>query len=424
MPHRSTSLNYSLRFCPYALDLWEAGTIHDKGGFQQGIAAHSVAQEFTNRARYGEFDHKLTAASVVDHLVTKGHQFERVTEPPMHPDDAWAGAQIALDYFAKVPVNDSAVAEVGLAVDADWKPVDYDSPRAYWKAILDRRYSYLMDDEDDGTSLSGQVASDYKTAFSTGPDECDTIQMKGQALVLAAHFPDEDFYIREVVNMRTGAAYRQSTFNDAAGKAEMASWRQQIQSAIRYSEVRDADGKRFAKPGASCMGCPFVTSCKPAQSYMKDVGLGDDATHERIVAAYAVAQARADVLRGIVQRIVDHGSMEVHGGRVGYIAKQQRVSKEDAHVRLLQHWLKMDDAQFMAWRAGNGDVVKLLETIGVTAGAVDDVAMALYPYTKEARETFKANRAELADSLLTTKTVVKFDIEKSKAAVNSDGEQK
>jgi hypothetical protein len=78
----------------------------------------------------------------------------------------------------------------------------------------------------------------------------------------------------------------------------------------------------------------------------------------------------------------------------------------------------------MAWRAGNGDIVKLLETIGVSAGTVDEVAKTLYPYSKEARETFKANRAELADSLLTTKTVVKFDIEKSKTAVNSDGEQK
>ena len=424
MAFRSTALNYALRFCPYALDLWESGTQHDKGGFQQGIAAHSVAQEFTNRARYGEFDHKLTAASVVEHLVTKGHQFERVTEPPMHPEDAWAGAEIALEYFAKVPVNDSAEAEVGLAVDADWKPVEYDSPRAYWKAILDRRYSYLMDDDDDGTSLSGQVASDYKTAFSTGPDECDTIQMKGQALVLAAHYPDEDFYIREVINMRTGAAYRQSTFNDATGKAEMASWRTRIQSAIRYAEVRDASGNRIAKPGASCMGCPFVTSCKPAQSYMKDVGLGDDATHERIVAAYAVSQARADALKSIVQRIVDNGAVNVDGGRVGYITKEQRMGKEGAHITLLQHWLKMDDGQFMAWRAGNGDIVKLLETIGVSAGTVDEVAKALYPYSKEARDTYKANRAALAESTLTTKTVVKFDIEKSKAAVNSDGEQK
>jgi hypothetical protein len=222
-----------------------------------------------------------------------------------------------------------------------------------------------MDDDDDGTSLSGQVASDYKTAFSTGPDECDTIQMKGQALVLAAHFPNEDFYIREVVNMRTGASYRQSTFNDAAGKAEMASWRTRIQSAIRYAEVRDASGNRIAKPGESCMGCPFVTSCKPAQSYMKDVGLGDDATHERIVAAYAVSQARADALKSIVQRIVDNGAVNVDGGRVGYIAMKQRMGKEGAHITLLQHWLKMDDGQFMAWRAGNGDIVKLRDNIGV-----------------------------------------------------------
>jgi hypothetical protein len=157
---------------------------------------------------------------------------------------------------------------------------------------------------------------------------------------------------------------------------------------------------------------------------MKDVGLGDDATHERIVAAYAVAQARADALKSIVQRIVDNGSVNVDGGRVGYITKEQRMGKEGAHITLLQHWLKMDDGQFMAWRAGNGDIVKLLETIGVSAGTVDEVAKALYPYSKEARDTYKANRAALAESTLTTKTVVKFDIEKSKAAANSDGEQK
>lgn len=142
-----------------------------------------------------------------------------------------------------------------------------------------------------------------------------------------------------------------------------------------------------------------------------------------LATAYAVSKATTARLEALVKLAAKDGApIAIPGGTVGYHVARQREAKDGAHLVILQRWLKMDDAAFMAWRNANGDVANLLHVIGVSSGAVDDVAKAMYPYTPASKETYKADRAELADACLTVQPTVKFGIEKVAPKVNGDGD--
>lgn len=419
MAHRSTEINYALRYCPHAVTLWEAGTPSEVSHFQVGIAAHAVLQEVGEaQTRHPNAEPAAVAAAVVQRLVTEGRGFDGRAEPPMSPDHARAGETIALRYIATHDFPADAKFEHGLAVDKDWRPVAYDDPSAWWRAILDMHYPVTEEGEE--YSLNGRATQDYKSAFSTSAAETLTIQLKGQARVLLAHYPDLDFVRREAANLRTGGVYRETTMMDDAGRAEVKTWERDIKLAVDYADTR------VAKPGASCVGCPFVLRCEHAANHWRHIRPDGSAPFgpESIARTFAVVDAARDALFELAKVAADGASIPVDGGTVGYQMKTEREPSPTSAEALAAAWFNIDTSPNVDtwdnWRAQNERLLGLLRAAKIGATGVDSIAKLLIPPVRKDGGVYKEKRRQLMDAALSTKTVVKFEITKTKPTTDAD----
>lgn len=417
--HRSTSINYALRYCPHATVLWEAGTPAEVGFFQTGIAAHAILQEIGEaQTRHPDATRAEVSAATVRQLVTNGRAFDGRAEPPMSPDHALAGERIALGYLATHDLPADACYEAGLAVDRNWQPVAYDDPSAWWRAILDVHYPIEEAGED--YALTGRATQDYKSAWSTGSAETMTIQLKGQARVLLAHYPDVDFIRREAVNLRTGATYRETTMLDDAGRAEVKAWEREIELAVAYTETK------AAKPGACCAGCPFVLRCEHAARYWRGVRPEHGAAFgpEALARTFAVVEAAWDELAKLVKIGCDGGEIKVDGGTVGYRATETREPSDTSAEALAAAWFGIDTSPntdtWSTWRAQNERLLGLLKAAKIGATGVDAIGKILHPYVRGDGGVYKESRAALEAAALTTKVAPKFGVTKTPPAAKAD----
>lgn len=143
--YSSTRLRYALDNCPYALDLYEAGAPYERGHFEVGIAAHAVIQavaQETNRQRRALSDDEIQshAERATQALIAGPRVYDRNEEPPIHPDHAIEGRELALDWLIGIERPEpGAEIEVGLALDRDGRSVDYWSGDAYHRDPGSRR---------------------------------------------------------------------------------------------------------------------------------------------------------------------------------------------------------------------------------------------------------------------------------------------
>jgi len=245
------------------LDFAESGVFRDRELFQAGIAAHAILQAIGEAGQSA--DHRAIAEGVVRTLVTEGRAFDGIPEPPMSPQQAADGRDIALRYLSNHPMPEAARYEIGLAVDKNWKPIPYASPDAYYKAAIDV-LEVIETEAEDGYPICIVSPTDWKSAWPTDESEVETIQLRGQAALAWAHYPNATVLLRRAVNLRTGARYEAETIMDEDGAVAVAGWRADIAHAIAAAEVRGTDGRRPARPGSGCMGCPYLRSVRsPSQ---------------------------------------------------------------------------------------------------------------------------------------------------------------
>ena len=404
MAMRSTALKLVGRTCLRALDYSEAGAPYDRGVFQAGIAAHAVCQVAGEAARAGAgIDLRVLADRVVRELITVGRGFDGVMEPPMPVQAAVAGRDLAIPWLEMYPPSPGARYELGLAVDRDWNPVAYNDPRAYYRAALDV-FERIDDMDEDGYPNVTIVVDDFKSAPPTDATELDTVQIRGQAAVALAHHPDARVVRRAVTNLWRRKKYTADLVLDDDGRAVVDQWRRDIDHAIAATEVRGADGRRPANPGAGCMGCPWVTRCDAAREvFAGTIVAGRDGGVEdrgRLAQRWAVARGVSDALNALIRVAAKDAPVPLPDGRVvGYEPTTEKAVKPSAVAEIARRWLK---------REAPDDVLALLGALRIGVGNVNGALVQLVP--SKGDKEYRQKREELADILLDTVHATEFGV--------------
>lgn len=362
----STLLRLLAETCPHALDHYEAGAEGDTRIFGAGIAAHATLDAVHKRINAGggmrdELAAEL-AAKVLAALAVRGRTHNGRRQPPLPVEDAKRGVELALKYLAitQYDLPRGARPEIGLAVDRDWRPVSYDDPSAFYRGILD--LCGLYQDEDDHVVL---YTRDYKSAWTTGPDAPDTLQLRGQILLLLAHAPalfeyDQiDIARREVVNLRTTVVYTLDIDMTTWAEETFDLWRAEITALARAAT---APGPRLAMPGPGCARCPYRRICDATDPDAKDL----DSTARR----YATYRAHADQLELVLREATADEPLEVNGRQLGWRPIPKTVAQREAGPKLYQ--LYAGEAPHPAGRT-------LLQFLAKAVGGIKLAAKALHP---------------------------------------------
>lgn len=366
--YRPTTLRLASAHCPRAVDFYESNQAAFRDHFQVGIAAHDVL------AAIGE--HALTAmlqpteqeiAEIAERqvrsLITRGRSFEGRAEPPMRAEDAFEGAELAKRYAATEPwPTADAWFEAGYAFGAEWQRLPYNAVERRFRLILDR----LEFVEESGEDYAGRLAviTEYKTAWPTDESELETLQTKAQAVaVWLVHGSGLDGIRRRVVNLRTGKTFADDLWFEPGGREQIAAWQSEITDYMQALDTMTEYGRRPARPGVGCLGCPYSLGCD-AKSIETD--------HISMAKRLAKLEGERAQLIKALKAATAESAITFDGTTVGYQVTASRTPKPGA---LTLMWL--------AWTAANGDVSGLLAALKPTMAMLSSVAKKLYPDSKE-----------------------------------------
>lgn len=264
--YRPTALRMASRHCPRALDYYEQNRSYFRDHYAVGIAAHAVLEALGHhRAKLPllagtemrpEVQRDI-AEQVVRKLITTGRAFDGKPEPPLSPDAAFEGRDLALRWALANPLSPTASYELGAGFDRDWQPVGYDDPSARFRLIFDVLDTIEESDEESGST--GLLVRDYKTAWSTGQEELDSLQMKAQAVCAVAlncrslTEMDYSFVKQEVVNLRTMQSFNRTIWIDGMGHSTevdgvslLAGWQRDLTMAMDALDEMRLDTWRCA----------------------------------------------------------------------------------------------------------------------------------------------------------------------------------
>ena len=373
--YRSTTLRLFIEHCPLALEKARRGEPRDTSIFGVGIAAHAVLQATTERR---------DIASCVQMLISNGREFDGVPEPPLAPDDVFAGREIALAWRETNPAPKQGQAEVALAIDAKGAAIEYASPRARYRMLIDEIERVRID----GADVA--VITEYKTAWPTDASALDGIQSRGQAVGVAQHFPEVEWIIRRVVNLRTQVPYEDGI---APGDPKIKRWAKDI-----LATCDAADQTKDPRPGAWCKGCPYRGTCEFAWAAVVsgtklEAALGQleaEPDRRRYVALKAaIIEAIRDEVIGDARGYCEQAPIKIPGGEVGYIAKQRSAPAIDADRKVALAWFAPPPGTEEQWCEDNAEILGLLAAAELGVTQIRKIAKALFDNRAD-REGFEA----------------------------------
>ena len=450
--YRPTTLRLASKNCPRAVDYYEQTRTSFRDHYAVGIAAHAVLEALGHhRAKLPllagtemrpEVQREI-AEQVVRNLITKGRSFDGKPEPPLSPDAVIEGRDLALRWALANPLSPTARYELGAGFDRDWHPVGYDDPSARFRLIFD--VLDIIEESDEESGVTGVLVRDYKTAWSTGQEELDTLQMRAQAVCAVAlncrslTELDYSFVKQEVVNLRTMQSFSRTIWIDGMGHGTevdgvslLDGWQRDLTMAMdaldemRLDTWRCADcgntgdpgavhtgepgtercmkchgrnvstgpSARPARPGMGCAACPWITSCNEVEPFLAEVRINPVKIAEGIMLAKALVEELTTVAR---HQLDESAPVSADGHQVGYFASSRRVPREDAAVHLLD-----------AWTAKGGDARGLLKAMAPGVGAIESAAKVLLPGKENSQE-----RGALVESLTQPKIGKTFGILKT-----------
>ena len=388
--YRSTTLRLVERHCPAALGFYEQGAPADYSMTERGTAAHHVLQEAGERA--DQLDRALTederhalASEVVVRLTTEGRSFDGQPEPPLSLQMAREGAELAVEWLAEHNERPGQY-ELALAIDKEGKGVPYDSPKAWYRGILDTVFTeeYLE---------RVLVIRDYKSFYSAGEALLHGVQMQGQAVLAVGnglHLDDYDVLRLEIGNLRTRVIHKHDVYlRHSSGEETLRRWRLHlVRLTAGLEKVRRPDGSFPASPGPCCAGCPYLGNCEDARRYYDGEGL--PATKTERARALAVVEARREQIREACKADCDNGPVSVDGKLLGFHVTDTETPDDMIGMTLETEWKK---------RGGN--VAGLIYAMKPTTEGLRSVARQLFPGDREAQEQW-------LKPMLTTKPRTEF----------------
>lgn len=338
-----------------------------------GVSGHAVLERAKGTTAEAW---RSIADATVRRLCTEGYSFDGHKQNPLGISEALEGAELALDwltYCGAAPAH--AEVEIGLAVDGSGAACAYQG--AWYQAVID--LVQIDEEGNDEDSYWVRTVADYKSSWQAGPAELETLQRKGQAVVVAAHYQDWDVLRLEVRNLRSRKVYSKDIINDADGLELLKRWREEV---LLASEItREAMLRGGAAPGPGCLGCPFRYACDDAEKKLST---------ERISDQWVMASIMADGLRPLVAKLAKNGPVPIEGGRIEFVGKERKAVSDDAAGAAVGYWgtdVSFDSVVGLvkALRIGVGQVNSLAKVMRKTHGdavADDFLSEAIY---KESR---------------------------------------
>lgn len=369
--HRSSSLRYFVRNCPKALGFYEDNAPADRSIFQTGIAAHAVLQAVTDQCnqlgRPLEYEECIPVAEqVFATLIAEGRSFDKKPEPPMQPDAAVEGKDLALQWLLWNPPSHTARAEVGLAMRADGTPCDYHAADARYVAILDEIDGPHEIGDEDYNAVSVSIA-DHKTAWPTDVSELMTMQFRGQAVLVATHYPEATEIVQAAHNLRTRKIFEHRIHpHEPEGRELIEQWRADI-----FALCDAADKTREARPGHNCLTCTYAPLCDDAWQAL--TGNND------LVSRYAMIENLRGQYKDVAVEACQENARVTSYGTVGYHAKEIKKPTAESHRALIMEWFDLSPEQYDDFAAENASLVGLLRALKLSNGNHEAVAKALYP---------------------------------------------
>ena len=386
--YHATNLQLISRCCAYALQLQEDGVPMDRRIFQVGIATHAVLEAVGLCANelgreLTEKEVKVSALGVCDRLMSTGRSYDGVSEPPMAPEDVFAGQELALNWLLGVePAQPGAMLEQGLGLDADGAPTEY------WKGsgltirtILDS--VRIVEEADEESARRVLIVRDWKSAWSTDADELETLQRRIQAIAAWRYFGPADVLRLEVVNLRLQKVYAKDLYREDGLDAQIAEWWRQVAATVRALEAQRKLGKRPAAPGFGCLRCPYISACAHAQDFLERRGMHN--TPEKRAQAYVVAAAMREELGAQLRIDANEQPVKIDGGFVGTTAKERTKLRADGYQLLWERW-----------EEHGGDELGFAKALKLTASNAKEMAKTLY-FDRKAKADRDALIAEVTE---------------------------
>lgn len=368
--YRPTTLKLASAHCPRAVDFYEQNAPAFRDHFAVGIAAHDVLAKIgemalsLGRAPLPE-EMQREAAGIARGLMEQGRVFEGNREPPMGAEDAFAGRDLALAYAQRPDVTwakSDAWYERGFAFDGAWRSVPFASKDRRFRLILDKLEIVTEEGEDYAGRLA--VVTDYKSAWTTDESELDTYQMRAQAVaVYLTMGADLDGIRLQVTNLRTAKTFPLDLWFESGGREQIEAWKSEITDYMGALDKMMDHGRRPARPGIGCLGCPYALGCDA------DIVEGDRAAMGMRLAK--LEGEREQLTKALKAATAEH-AIQLADCKVGYEAKLSRVPKDDALTAIKATWF-----------ASGGDWSGLLRSLKPTMAMLSTVAKKLYPESKD-----------------------------------------
>lgn len=370
----STTLRAWHRHCAAAALRQLRGEEIDRRPFGVGVAAHACLEAMAGDRKDPLKAARQAASALMFQRIYKGHP-----EPPYSPDHVAEGLRLATAWLEEV-ATPKGKAEVGIAVDREWRLAEYGSPDVWYSQLLD--LVRVFDDEDDeGNAIKVLKIEDYKTSWAAGMAEVDSLQMRGAACLGVALAERERCSAVEIQigNLRRKRWYprepRRFYFRRPDMAHEMDRWRAEIARAVAaIGSLRTSEPDAVASPGAGCLGCPYRDRCAPAKEAAHALGgfagLGDPvAAAEAYLAARAQLEALETELRIYT---TDLGPIPLPDGReLGHYPQDSAELTENAIPCLAEalKWTAYEESLARNLAISGGNVRKLLREMHRREGA-------------------------------------------------------
>ena len=376
--------------CPRALEFYEDGEPYDTSQMDYGVASHAVIEAVGKNKNNGGLLPGLVkriADKVCEELITNGRTFRGHHEPPMKPDHAFYGQDVALQYLEANELPDNARYEIQFETilgENEFKLVSLHD--MVW--------------EEDWSDEYGEkrvvVSRDWKGWQGT-EDELDTVQRKAQALTLydSMEFSDFDEIRLEVCNLHTHRVFFKSITLDDEGNELLEKWRRNL-----YLICKAIDKTRKARPGAGCLSCPYSYTCN--SRFIQKPKKQEEYEDWALCLMYMETQ-KQEITK--LLKASQELPAKIPGGYVGWKTwPDNKVSKELDNAFIVEEWYGYDGLDLVTTEKVSG-LLKALEL-----GVSNIKALAKVMYGKED----DAMKQDFLDKCLEKRKTRRFGIWRNK----------
>lgn len=315
--------------CGYAVELSLINAKRDTSVFQTGVAAHAILENIGKETNKNPDITKEEIEQIANitayNLTVKGRSYDGNPEPPMTMKQALDGMQLALKYVERNPLPADALYEKHFAFDESWNLVEYDSPEAEFRTMIDYVRIYTEIDEDGEEALVAEVR-DFKTQWNISTDMLDNLQRRAQGLVVALAFPKIDVLKLQVHGLRGNQRIERIIYLNFE-RVTIQNWKDDIAFAINVLKA-----PQEPSPGLGCYSCPYAVTCR----------YNDPEDLHSIAKQYAIHHGKAKELEKKLKAITKENPILDERFEIGYKPKKRNTTVPKAMTNLFNIWKEND----------------------------------------------------------------------------------